>query len=89
MLAFVEQALIQHGLMEAYRNHPPYQQNDYLGWIMRAKQIETQQQRLAQMLAELVCHGCWDKVTPPSLGDWLMHKIGSINFQRGKIGQKV
>lgn len=25
------------GLMEAYRRRPPYQQNDYVGWITRAK----------------------------------------------------
>lgn len=37
-----------------YRLRPAYQQNDYIGWIIRAKQPSTQQKRLAQMLDELV-----------------------------------
>ena len=40
-------------LMEAYRSRPAYQQNDYLGWIARAKRPETREKRLKQMLAEL------------------------------------
>jgi hypothetical protein len=32
---------------------PPYQQNDYIGWITRAKREETRQKRLTQMLEEL------------------------------------
>jgi hypothetical protein len=39
--------------MEAYRDRPPYQQNDYIGWITRAKREETRERRLAQMLDEL------------------------------------
>jgi uncharacterized protein YdeI (YjbR/CyaY-like superfamily) len=39
--------------MEAYRSRPPYQQNDYIGWITRAKRQETKEKRLAQMLREL------------------------------------
>jgi uncharacterized protein YdeI (YjbR/CyaY-like superfamily) len=39
--------------MSAYKARPPYQQNDYLGWIARAKREETRQRRLDQMLAEL------------------------------------
>jgi hypothetical protein len=35
------------------RARPPYQQNDYVGWITRAKRPETQEKRLAQMLDEL------------------------------------
>lgn len=50
---FVRDALKEHGLMEAYRQRPAYQQNDYLGWINRAKQQATKDKRLAQMLAEL------------------------------------
>lgn len=50
---FVEQTLIHHGLLVSYRNRPPYQQNDYIGWINRAKRMETKQKRLNQMLAEL------------------------------------
>ena len=53
MPTFVKEALLQRGLMEAYRSRPPYQQNDYIGWITRAKRKETQERRLAQMLDEL------------------------------------
>ena len=53
MPGFVRQALEQHGLMPAYRARPPYQQNDYIGWITRAKRPETKEKRLAQMLDEL------------------------------------
>lgn len=53
MPGFVREALLAHGLMEAYRARPPYQQNDYIGWINRAKRIETKQKRLNQMLDEL------------------------------------
>ena len=41
------------GLMEAYHNRPAYQQNDYLGWIARAKRPETREKRTAQMVEEL------------------------------------
>lgn len=50
---FVRNALLEHGLMDAYRSRPPYQQNDYIGWITRAKRRATKEKRLAQMLAEL------------------------------------
>ena len=50
---FVRQALEDRGLLEAYRSRPPYQQNDYVGWITRAKKDETRRKRLAQMLDEL------------------------------------
>ena len=53
MPPFVREALNQAGLMEAYRDRPPYQRNDYLGWINRAKREDTRQRRLAQMLEEL------------------------------------
>jgi hypothetical protein len=36
---FVLQALTERGLMTAYRERPPYQQNDYIGWINRAKRF--------------------------------------------------
>ena len=53
MPSFVRKALMENGTMEAYRLRPPYQQNDYLGWITRAKLEPTRQRRLAQMLDEL------------------------------------
>jgi uncharacterized protein YdeI (YjbR/CyaY-like superfamily) len=53
MPGFVRDGLIRRGLMRAYRKRPPYQRNDYLGWISRAKREETRQKRLNQMLDEL------------------------------------
>lgn len=53
MPVFVREALTADGLMSAYEGRPPYQQNDYLGWISRAKLEATRQKRLDQMLAEL------------------------------------
>lgn len=49
----VRQALEAEGMLEAYGVRPPYQRNDYLAWIMRARQPQTRAKRLAQMLAEL------------------------------------
>jgi len=54
MPPFVKQALISNNLMTAYRRRPPYQQNDYVGWITRAKQKATQEKRLNQMIDELI-----------------------------------
>jgi uncharacterized protein YdeI (YjbR/CyaY-like superfamily) len=53
MPAFVRDALLKRELMEAYSCRPAYQQNDYIGWIGRAKRQETREKRLAQMLTEL------------------------------------
>ncbi len=41
------------GLRAAYDARPPYQRNDYLSWIARAKRPETREKRVAQMLEEL------------------------------------
>jgi uncharacterized protein YdeI (YjbR/CyaY-like superfamily) len=49
----VREALETSGLVDAYERRPPYQRNDYLGWIGRAKQPETRRRRLEQMLDEL------------------------------------
>jgi uncharacterized protein YdeI (YjbR/CyaY-like superfamily) len=53
MPAFVRDALEAKGLMNTYEARPPYQRNDYLGWIARAKLPATRQKRLAQMVDEL------------------------------------
>jgi uncharacterized protein YdeI (YjbR/CyaY-like superfamily) len=53
MPAFVRSALDARGLMPAYRLRPPYQRNDYIGWIARAKLPATRHKRLEQMLDEL------------------------------------
>lgn len=62
MPEFIQTALTAHGLMEAYRARPPYQQNDYIGWITRAKLEVTRQKRLAQMLGELEKGGVYMKM---------------------------
>lgn len=49
----VARALAAAGLTDAYEARPPYQRNDYVGWIRRAKRPQTRQRRLQQMLDEL------------------------------------
>jgi uncharacterized protein YdeI (YjbR/CyaY-like superfamily) len=53
MPAYVHAALSEYGLLDAYLARPDYQQNDYIGWILRAKRESTQEKRLRQMLDEL------------------------------------
>jgi uncharacterized protein YdeI (YjbR/CyaY-like superfamily) len=53
MPEFVKAALETEGLMGAFENRPPYQRNDYLGWISRAKRPDTREKRFRQMLEEL------------------------------------
>jgi uncharacterized protein YdeI (YjbR/CyaY-like superfamily) len=50
---YIREALAERNLMDAYHERPDYQQNDYIGWITRAKRDETKQKRLNQMLDEL------------------------------------
>lgn len=50
---YIRDALTERNLMDAYHARPDYQQNDYIGWITRAKREETKQKRLSQMLDEL------------------------------------
>ncbi|MGH2605108.1 MAG: YdeI/OmpD-associated family protein [Anaerolineales bacterium] len=40
--------LLRRGLMRRYRSRPPYQQNDYIGWITRARRPETRRKRIAK-----------------------------------------
>lgn len=49
----VEELLNAENLMDIYHNRPPYQQNDYIGWITRAKKTETRIKRINQMIFEL------------------------------------
>ena len=53
MPKFMRDALDKHEVMDAYQARPPYQRNDYIGWITRAKREETKQKRLNHMLDEL------------------------------------
>ncbi|MEW5940914.1 MAG: YdeI/OmpD-associated family protein [Chloroflexota bacterium] len=53
MPEFIRDDLSARSLMDAYYARPEYQQNDYVGWVTRAKRKETRQKRLAQMLDEI------------------------------------
>lgn len=53
MPGFVRKALEKRALVDAFRDRPAYQQNDYLGWIADAKLQALKDKRLAQMLDEL------------------------------------
>ena len=44
---FVLDALESESLTSAYQGRPAYQQNDYVGWITRAKREATRRKRLA------------------------------------------
>lgn len=44
----IREALESRGLMETYHARPPYQKNDYIGWITRAKRPETQEKHLTR-----------------------------------------
>ena len=59
---FVRVALETGKLVSAYQARPPYQQNDYIGWISRAKLPATQAKRLSQMLEELRHGGLYMKM---------------------------
>ena len=59
---FFRDALNERGLMDAYLARPPYQRNDYIGWIRRAKLEATKQKRLNQMLNELERGGVYMKM---------------------------
>ena len=63
---FVKRALEKRGLMEAYKERPAYQQNDYIGWINRAKRQETREKRLRQMLDELEAGGVYMNMKHPA-----------------------
>ena len=62
MRVYFRNALTARALMNAYRARPPYQQNDYLGWVTRAKLDATRQKRLNQMLDELERGGVYMKM---------------------------
>jgi hypothetical protein len=66
MPEFIRQALGRNGLTDAYLKRPAYQQNDYIGWIIRAKRPETRQKRLEQMLQELEAGGVYMKMPHPA-----------------------
>lgn len=59
---FVRVALKTANLVDQYNARPPYQRNDYIGWITKAKLEETRNRRLAQMLDELRRGGVYMKM---------------------------
>jgi len=58
----IRRLLYDRGLWEAYQARPPYQQNDYLGWIEQAKREDTRDKRIMQMLDELEVGGLYMKM---------------------------
>ncbi len=67
MPEFVADALTKNMLTDEYSARPAYQQNDYIGWIERAKRLETKMKRLNQMLEELRIGGVYMGMDhPPS-----------------------
>jgi uncharacterized protein YdeI (YjbR/CyaY-like superfamily) len=53
MPVYIRKILVETKLTRSYQARPPYQRNDYLGWITRAKLEATRKKRLNQMLREL------------------------------------
>lgn len=62
----IRAALEQRNLVEDYYNRPAYQQNDYVGWIVRSKLPATRQKRLNQMLEELEKGGVYMGMKHPA-----------------------
>jgi uncharacterized protein YdeI (YjbR/CyaY-like superfamily) len=62
----IKLALEERGLMDEYKKRPAYQQNDYIGWINRAKLQQTKEKRLEQMLDELKVGGVYMKMAHPA-----------------------
>ncbi len=62
MPADIADVLKDRGLLAAYEARPPYQRNDYLSWISRAKRPETRNKRITQMLEELEQGGVYMKM---------------------------
>ena len=59
---FVKRALMESKVMKDYESRPAYQRNDYISWILQAKQETTKQKRLKQMLSELKRGGVYMKM---------------------------
>ena len=58
----IRMVLDERDLAGLYHARPAYQQNDYVGWISRAKRVETRQKRIGQMLDELEQGGVYMKM---------------------------
>ena len=66
MPGFIRSALAERDLTDAFYARPAYQQNDYIGWILRAKREETVKKRLTQMLEELEKGGVYMNMDNPA-----------------------
>jgi len=64
----VRTALAKRNLLDAFRDRPDYQQNEYLKWIATASGPAMKQERLDQMLGELEKGGVFkgEAWTPPA-----------------------
>ena len=80
---FVEEALGGRRLMKAYRQRPAYQQNDYIGWITRAKRQATIEKRLAQMLDELERGDTYMKMAYRPKASPTQEPVGEERIERG------
>ena len=49
----IERLLAERDLAAAFEQRPPYQRNDYIAWITRAKREETRAKRVAQLIQDL------------------------------------
>ena len=72
MPAYIKDALLSSRTLDRYLERPAYQQNDYIGWITRAKRDETKKKRLDQMLDELKRGDVYMKM------DWSPGRKGSV-----------
>lgn len=74
----VATAIDNAGVLQDFLARPPYQQNDYVGWIARAKRDETREKRLQQMIDELRQGGVYMNMDhPPSRKSW-SQKFGTV-----------
>ena len=62
MPEYIRRALEENRVVSDYEARPAYQQNDYIGWIERAKRPETRDKRLQQMIDELKAGGVYMKM---------------------------
>ena len=62
----MKEGLSAGGLMHRYPARPRCQRNDSLGWIERAKSVETKTRRLNRMLGELETGGVYMRMPHPA-----------------------
>jgi hypothetical protein len=92
----VRNELTGRGLMDAYNRRPPYQRNDYIGWISRAKLPQTREKRLKQMLDELAAGDSymgmkWRAKAVKNLADFLTPEYirSTANPANIKLGEEI